>query len=220
MSHRGWISLSFEGYVLLDGASGDGETEGATDRDGGSRVIPVGARWDDEVGADVTAVEAEVVEVEVTVRVVEAANHVGNVLVETDGAARLVQQVAAEVTETRDKLAVDDGLDLNLTDGLGDDTLGEFAKDSQLLLDNLDGLIVADNVLLLDFNDLVAKATEVVDAIEVVKVGERAKSTPVVEGNGGRAQVTRLEGSWRSQSGTGNSDGGRNGHDGLGEHFD
>lgn len=45
-----------------------------------------------------------------------------------------------------------------------------FTDDSQLLLDDLNGLRVADNLLLLGEGDLAVEATEVVYAIEVVEV--------------------------------------------------
>lgn len=140
------------------------------------------------MGADVATLEAEVVEDKVAIAIMEVADHVGNVLVKTDGATRLVEQVAGEVVKAGEELSVDDGLDFNLADGLSDDALGEFTEDSQLLLDDVNALVLADDLLLLDFNDLVVEAAEVVDTIEVIEVGKRVKPAPVVEGDGGEAQ--------------------------------
>jgi len=117
-------------------------------------------------------------------------------------------------------LAVNDGLDLNLADGLGDDALGKFTENRQLLLNDLNGLILADDSLGVDFSDLVTEPTEVIRTVEAIEVAKLAKAAIVVERDRGGTRRIALGGHWRSHGGRGKGNDGRNGHDGLGEHFD
>ncbi len=67
---------------------------------------------------------------------------------------------------------------------MSDLPLSHFLEDNKALLDDLDGLGVADNDFLL-LNNLfdVDRGVEVVCAVEVVEMVQRLVASPVVEGN-------------------------------------
>ncbi len=97
---------------------------------------------------------------------------VDDVGVVADLVARLAAEITAEVSQAGVELLEDDGLRLNLADLLGDDPgsrmshefpwceigagdylpLGHLLEDDETLLDDLDLLGVAHNLLLLDDN--------------------------------------------------------------------
>jgi len=92
-------------------------------------------------------------------------------------------QIALERSETAVELLEDDDLGFDVTDCLRDNLLGEFSDDSETLLNDLDFLCVADNLMVLYDNLVVATAVEVPGTVEVVEVIKGRKSAPVVEGN-------------------------------------
>jgi len=75
---------------------------------------------------------------------------------------------------------MDNCLNLNLTDLFSDDLLVVLPDDSELLLDNLNGLGMADNFFFLDQS--LGNSTEVVGAIKVVKVAHGVVAVVAVEG--------------------------------------
>jgi len=84
----------------------------------------------------------------------------------------------------RDELGEDNSLGLNLANLLSDDLLGVFTENSQLLLNNNDCLVVANNTLRLVDSDGVVESTEVIYAVKVVEARQRADPVPAVEGDG------------------------------------
>lgn len=146
------------------GSSGAGAWRGG--------IVPVGTINNSGLRAEIVTAEAKVAVTERAVSVTDAAKVAGDALVEANRVTRGAAQVTAEVTKTGMELFEDDGLRLNFTDLLSDDTLGHLLKYKQTLLDDLNSLGVADYVLLLhDLNDV--RAIEIIDTIEVVKVAER-----------------------------------------------
>lgn len=132
-------------------SSGEGSGAGAR----GSGIIPVGTINDSGLGAKVLTTEAKVAGAKRTVRVANTAKVAGDATVEANRVTRGAAQVTLEVTKTSMELFKDDGLGLDFTDLLSDDTLGHLLKYEQALLNDLNGLSVADCVLLLhDLNDL------------------------------------------------------------------
>jgi len=165
--------------------------------------------------------EAEVASGERSVIEADIAEVSSNGTVEANLTARDTVKVIAEVTKASMELLEDDGLSLDLADLLKDDPLGHLLEDEQALLDDLDSLGVADDVLL--FCDNLAEvdgAVEVVYTIEVVEVIEGRETTPVVKGE----VADRAEASWggdwlrdgTSDQGRGNEESGGK----LGEHFE
>jgi len=117
--------------------------ESSIDRSGGCLGVPVVSTDDNGVRADGSAIETEVVRGEITIRVNQIANMAGNITVEADVTARDVTDIIAEAGEDRLDLIDDNCLSLDITDLLGDDSLCEFLKDGEPLLDDLDGEGVA-----------------------------------------------------------------------------
>jgi len=144
-------------------------------------AIPVGSTDNDGVAADITSAEAEVLAVEGAVGVVDASVVASNAAVVADLVTGLVCQITAEASEAGVELLKDDGLGLDLADLLSDDLLGHLLEDHKALLDDLNLLRVANNVLLL-FDDLgKVRVGKVTGAIEVVEVAEGSVAAPVVE---------------------------------------
>lgn len=129
-----------------------------------------------------------------------------NVGVVANLVARVAAEVTTEVSQAGVELLEDDGLRLNLADLLGDDPgskiscelawcsnvgevclpLSHLLEDDETLLDDLDLLSAADNLLLLNDNLLErGEVVKVVRAVEVIEVVQGGDSTPVVEGVGG-----------------------------------
>jgi len=199
--------------------------EGRADRRLGGTVNPVVARDVDEVGADVRAVEAEVVVDDVAGAVDEAADVARDGVVEADVTARHAADVRGEARDRGDELAPDDSLNLNLADLLGDDALGELGEDRELLLDDRDINGLADDFRLGRDDGLgVERAIEVALAVEVVEVVQAVEATPVVEGDVAQArghadvEAGRATGNVDRAGGDGHSEGGSRDQS-LGEHF-
>jgi len=125
-----------------DGALSSGECSGAGAWRSG--IVPVGTINNSGLGAEALTAEAEIVGTERAVRVTDAAKVAGDATVEANGVTRGAAQVTLEVTKTGMELFEDDGLGLNFTDLLSDDTLGHLLKYKQTLLNDLHGLSVAD----------------------------------------------------------------------------
>jgi hypothetical protein len=106
----------------------------------------------------------------------------GNGAVVADLVARDAVEIVAEKTKAGMELLKDNGLGLDLAYLFGDYSLCHLLKNKETLLNDLNDLSVADN-LLGCLNDLgeVDGAVKIVDAVEVVKVAERRQTTPVIE---------------------------------------
>jgi len=129
------------------------------------------------------ASEAEVRRAEGPVLLEEVAEVRGNARVETNMEARGAAEVVAEEPEARMELLKDDGLRLDLAHLLGDDAFGHLLDDEQALLDDLDGLGVADELGVLLNDGLAADvADEVVGAVEVVEAAEGGNALEVIKG--------------------------------------
>ncbi len=96
--------------------------------------------------SQISTAESEVVRREGSVSRANVAEVAGNATVEASRVARHAVQVVAEESKTGVELLEDDGLSLNLADLLEDDSLGHRLEDEQTLLDDLDGLSVANNL--------------------------------------------------------------------------
>jgi hypothetical protein len=116
------------------------------------------------------AAEAKVSGRERAIRIANVAKVAGDTLVEADIMPRGAAQVMAEVTKTGMELLEDDGLGLNFTNLLRNDTLGHLLEHNQALLDNFNSFSMANHLLLLD--DLLddVRAVEVIGTVEVVEV--------------------------------------------------
>jgi len=134
--------------------------------------IPVGSTGNDGVAANIASAEAEVLAADGAIGVADASKVASNAAVVTDLVAGLTCQITAEASKARVELLKDDGLGLDLADLLSDDPLGHLLEDHKALLDDLDLLGVADNVLLLLNHLGELGVVEVTGAIEVVKVAE------------------------------------------------
>lgn len=94
-----------------------------------------------------------------------------DVAVEANLVTRETPQVTAEATEVGVELLEDDSLGLNFTDLFGDNSLRHLLEDDKSLLDDLNTLHTANNLMfLLDNNLFEAGAVEVVDTVEVIEV--------------------------------------------------
>lgn len=203
-----------------------GSVEGSADRGRRRAAIPVRARGHDSVLPKVRTAEAKIAVAQRAVRVHDAAVVVGDVAVVADAARGVAHDVRAEVGEAGVELLKDDGLSLDFADLFADDPLGHLLEHEETLLDDLNGLAMADNFLLLLNDNLLADFTaEVIRAVEVVESGERRDAAPVVE----RVGVTRGEldsivnGLGLGQRGSGDTsdDGGKSDDlSKLGEHFE
>jgi hypothetical protein len=150
-----------------------GSTSRSRNGSGRVNIIPVGSTDNNSVSTNTSARETKIVGGEGTVRKANTAEVTGNGAVETDRVTRDTLEVVAEQSKTSMELIKDDGLGLDLADLFGDDSLGHLLKDEETLLDNLDDLSMADNLLGSVYNlREVHRAVEVVDTIEVVKVGK------------------------------------------------
>jgi len=127
-----------------------GRAEGSCARGRGRSIIPVGATNNDSVRTAVATTEPEVVTRKRAVGPADAAKVASNRAVEAALVARAAAQVMTEVTEAGVELLEDDSLGLNLADLFEDDPLGHLLEDEETLLDDLDGLGVADDALLLN----------------------------------------------------------------------
>jgi len=164
-----------------------GSIPGLVDKLGGALVIPVVALDNDGVLAEILARELPVVEVE---RQVVLVDDLGEVLDDFLVIANLVMtgpahKVATESVKTSTELLKDDGLSLDLTDGLGDDLLGHFLEDKETLLNDVNFLNPANKLVLLLYKDLLELvAVPVVNTVEVIKALEGLVASPLVEGDG------------------------------------
>jgi len=177
------VSLSLSRWRLVVGRSLR-SLVGTTDGAGGAVGVPVAVARDVVVGSDIAAAESKVVRAQRPVGVVEVSVVGGDGVVVADTAPGAAGKVVAESAKRCVILLEDDGLSLDLADLLGDDLLGHLLEHDKPLLDDLDGLRVADKlaVLLHDSRLEVVRVGEVVRAIKVVKVAEGTHATPVVEG--------------------------------------
>lgn len=115
-------------------------------------------------------------------------------------------EVTAEEAEAGMELLEDNGLGLYLADLLSDNPidqrtvsvmmlrgwkswflpLGHLLENKEALLDDLNRLGMADDLVLLDYGlGEVDRAIEVVRAVEIIETIEGGMATPVVEGVGG-----------------------------------
>lgn len=127
-------------------------TLSSTDGRGRRLRVPVGSLDADIVATEVMTGETEVIVGEGAVRGLEITEVAGNATVKANRAARLARQVAAERAEACGELLEDDSLSFDFANLLGDDPLGIFLEDEETLLDDFDGLRMADKFLLL-FNN-------------------------------------------------------------------
>jgi len=122
----------------------------APDRGRRGAWVPVVTRRNDSVIANIITAESQVIGAKGAIR----ANDVPIVPCDVGVIANLVTRVASQVTakasETGMELFEDDGLGFDFADLLRDDALGHFSEDCQSLLDNDDGLAVADNFIFLN----------------------------------------------------------------------
>jgi len=134
--------------------------------------------------AQIRTTESEVISRERSISRADATEVAGNATVEANRVARHAVQVVAEKSDAGVELLEDDGLSLDLADLLEDDPLCHLLQDEQALLDDFDGLGVADNLGTgVDLLAEVDGAVEVIGAVEVVEVVERRQATPAVEGD-------------------------------------
>ena len=97
-------------------------TTSSTDRSGGRFPVPVGPMNVDILATKVMTGEAEIMVREGTVRRYEITVVAGNATVIADRAPRLARQVTAEWTDACVELLEDNGLGLDFTNLLGDDS--------------------------------------------------------------------------------------------------
>jgi len=153
--------------------------------DAGARavVVPVVTVDDDSLPSDVMTSEAEVVVVERAVTADDLVEVASDPAVEAHLVVSVAPQIAAEAVQARVPLLEDDGLSLNLADLLSNDPLGHLLEDNQTLLDDLDSLRAADELLLLLHDYLLeARTIEVIGSVEVIEVVQGVEASPVVEG--------------------------------------
>jgi len=203
---------------ILDGRLGS--AEGTSDGSRGGPTVPVRALGDDVLLAEVETGESEVVGAQGRVRVHHVAEVAGDTAVVADAVLRLTAEVTAEGAHAGGELLEDDSLSLDVADLLGDDPLGHLLQDEETLLDDRDGLSVADELgILLDDGLREGGTAEVVGAVEVVEPGHRGEPSPVVEGVGSAGiEILRLVGKGGRDDGADESSGGKN-LENLGEHF-
>jgi len=159
-----------------------GKVIGGSNGDVRAAVDPVAAADDNRVASHIVTAETEVVGGEGSVRIEEVPVVACDVGVVADLVATVASQVVAESSKAGMELFKDNGLSLDLTDLLGDDSLGHFLEDNQALLDDLDLLGVAHEfVVLLNDYLVVVRTREVVGSIKVIEVIEGGHASPVVE---------------------------------------
>lgn len=136
-------------------------------------IIPVRSTNGNRVCTEIRAREPEVAGRQRAIRQADVVEVSCNRTVEPNRVTRHMLEVVGEKSKARMELLKDDRLGLNLADLFGDDALGHLLDDEETLLDDLDGLGVADH-LGRSVNDLgeVDGAVKVVGAVEVVEVGE------------------------------------------------
>lgn len=149
-----------------------GSAKGGTARGGGSGTVPVGAANDDGLRATGGARESEVITGERAIGVANATEMTRDALIEANGMAGGAAQIVAEVAKAGVELLKDDRLGLNLTDLLSNDALGHLLEDKKTLLDDFNGLGMADELLRLNNGLGDVRAIEVVDTVEIVEVIE------------------------------------------------
>jgi len=190
---------------------------GGADGGWGGRRVPVGAGGDNVLAAEVASAEAEVAGGKRRVGRDDVTEVAGDSAVEADLVARGATQVTAEGAEAGVELLKHHSLSLDLADLLGDDPLGHLLDDKETLLDDFDGLAVADDFLLVLNNGLGGEvADEVIGAVEVVETRERGHASPVIE-RVSTSSETLGEG---LSSNTGDESRGNSDLDKLGEHFE
>jgi len=139
---------------------------------------------DDGVLAEVLAGEVPIVEVEGSVVVDELGEVLDDLLIVSDLVvlSRVPAEVASESVQASEPLLEDNGLNLNLADGLNDDPLGHLLENKEALLDDVDLMSPADELVVPANEDLLELVPiPVVDTIEVVEVLQGVIATPVVE---------------------------------------
>jgi len=190
---------------------------------GGRRrlIIPVRAAGNDVVAAEILATESEVRAAEGAVGGHDVTVMTRDVAVVANAATRVTSQVTTEVAHAGLELLKDDGLSFHLADLLRDNPLGHLLKNEETLLDDLDGLAMANNLLLfLDDNFAGGNIPrEVVRAVEVVETGKGGDAHPVIEGNGGTGSQSPAD--LRHGRGRNTSNNSEDGDDlgKFGEHF-
>jgi len=195
---------------------------GPPNRSRGALVVPVRAGRDDILLAKAGSGEAEVVAAEGTVRGHDVAKVARDAAVVAGTVAALAAlEIAAEAAHAGLELLKDDDLGLDFADLLGDDPLGHLLEDEKALLDDGDGLGVANELrVLLDYLLGEGRTRKVAGAVEVVKAGHRGESTPVVERMRAStgSEGLRVIGKGSSDCGADDGSGGENLED-LGEHI-
>jgi hypothetical protein len=82
-------------------------------------------------------------------------------------------QVIAEETKAGVELLEDNGLGLNFANLLGDDPFGHLLKNEETLLNNFNGLRVADDLLGRVYHlGEMDRAVKVVDSVEIIEAAE------------------------------------------------
>jgi len=151
----------------------------------GAFAVPVASRNNNGVRAHIAAVETEIVVAERAVRVVEVSKVGNDGAVIADLMTRGALKVVTEAAERREILLEDNRLRLHVADLLSDYLLSHFLQNGEALLNDRDGLAVADNFLGAFFDDLVGmEVIEVVRPIEAIEVVERRDAMPAVERDG------------------------------------
>jgi len=124
----------------------------------------------DEVASDALAVEAEVVGTEVTILAEEFSEFASDTAVVSSRVTRVAAEIVVECTQTVVELLEDDGLKFDFANLLSDHPLCHLLKDNKPLLDDLDLLSAADDLVLVDNDGLgVPRTVPVVGAVEVIE---------------------------------------------------
>jgi len=129
--------------------------------------------------------EAEVVGREGAVGVNDVVEVTRNIAIIANLVVAEMPQIAAESVEARVPLLEDNRLSLDLTDLLGYYPLGHLLENEKTLLDDLDLLGVANDLVVVDDGLRIRRTIKVVVTIEVIEAGHGADTTPVVERGGG-----------------------------------
>lgn len=135
--------------------------------------------------AEVLTSEMPVIEVEREIVLVdELGEMLDNLLVVPNLVvlSRVPANVASEAVQTRIPLFENNRLHFNFTHSLHDDLLRHLLQDEETLLDDVDGVNLADELVLgLDKNLLELVAVPVVDAVEVIEAFEGVVASPLIK---------------------------------------
>jgi len=206
--------------IHLGGVDGRlSSAESSTNGGRGGRGVPVGAGGNDVLLAEVASTEAKAVAGQRATGRDDGAEVASNATVEAGRMARGVAKITAEGAKARVKLLKYDGLGLHLADLLRDDPLGHLLENEKALLNNFDGLAMADDFRLVLDDSLAGEvANEVIGPVEVVEAREGRETSPVVERVSADSEVLVYGEGLSSNTGSDGSDGGD--LEKLGEHFE